>query len=49
VRVLRRGGRVAEHPCVLEARLFGVSKMKTLRTIGGHLRLLAAVAVRAVR
>lgn len=49
VRVLRRGGRVAEHPCVLEARLFGVSKMKTLRTIGGHLRLLAAVALRAVR
>ena len=49
VRVLRRGGRVVEHPCVLEARLFGVSKMKTLRTIGGHLRLLAAVAVRSVR
>ncbi|MBM3962612.1 MAG: glycosyltransferase family 2 protein, partial [Planctomycetes bacterium] len=49
VRVLRRGGRVAEHPCVLEARLFGVSKMKTLRTIGGHVRLLVAVAVRVVR
>ena len=36
----RRGGRVAEHPCVLEARLFGVSKMKTLRTVRGHLGLL---------
>ncbi|MBM4059510.1 MAG: glycosyltransferase [Planctomycetes bacterium] len=40
VRVLRRGGVVREHPCVLEARLFGVSKMKVLRTICGHLRLL---------
>jgi dolichol-phosphate mannosyltransferase len=44
VRVLRRGGVVREHPCVLEARLFGISKMKVLRTIGGHLRLLWAVA-----
>jgi hypothetical protein len=49
VRVLRRGGRVAEHPCVLEARLVGVSKMRTLRTIAGHLLLLAAVLVRVVR
>ncbi|HEX6810138.1 MAG TPA: glycosyltransferase [Planctomycetota bacterium] len=40
VRVLRRGGRIAEHPCVLEARLFGVSKMRVLRTIRGHLGLL---------
>ncbi len=48
VRVLRRGGRVVEHPCVLEARLFGVSKMKTVRTIAGHLRLLAAVLLRRV-
>jgi hypothetical protein len=48
VRVLRRGGRVAEHPCVLEARLFGVSKMKVLRTIGGHLGLLWRVAWRRI-
>jgi hypothetical protein len=48
VRVLRRGGRVAEHPCVLEARLFGVSKMKVLRTIGGHLGLLCRVACRRI-
>lgn len=40
IRVLRRGGVVREHPCVLEARLFGISKMKVVRTIGGHLRLL---------
>lgn len=45
VRVLRRGGVVREHPCVLEARLFGSSKMKILRTIGGHLRLLWRVAI----
>ncbi|MBL8730810.1 MAG: glycosyltransferase family 2 protein [Planctomycetes bacterium] len=44
VRVLRRGGRVVEHPCVLEARLFGFSKMRVLRTIRGHLRLLWQVA-----
>ncbi len=49
VRVLRRGGRVAEHPCVLEARLFGVSKMRVLRTILGHVRLLWLVAWRRVR
>jgi dolichol-phosphate mannosyltransferase len=44
VRVLRNGGCVREHPCVLEARLFGASKMKVLRTIRGHLRLLWQVA-----
>lgn len=49
VRVLRRGGRVVEHPCVLEARLFGFSKMRVLRTILGHLRLLAQVATGRVR
>ena len=49
VRVLRRGGRVVEHPCVLEARLFGFSKMRVLRTILGHLRLLVQVALRRVR
>jgi hypothetical protein len=49
VRVLRRGGVVREHPCVLEARLFGLSKMKILRTIRGHLRLLWQVARGGVR
>lgn len=49
VRVLRRGGRVAEHPCVLEPRLLGQSKMKLLRTIVGHLRQLLAVAAGRVR
>ena len=49
IRVLRRGGRVAEHPCTLEARLLGFSKMRVLRVVVGHLRLLALVALRVVR
>ncbi|MBX3463162.1 MAG: glycosyltransferase [Planctomycetes bacterium] len=44
VRLLRRGGRVVEHPCVLEARLFGVSKLRVLRTVRDHLGLLWQVA-----
>lgn len=35
-----RGGKVVEYPAMLEVRLFGRSKMKVVRTIGGHLRLL---------
>lgn len=35
------GGKVVEFPSVLEVRLFGISKMKTARTIVGHLSLLA--------
>ena len=49
VRVLRRGGTVAEHPCTLEARLLGFSKMRVLRVVLGHLRLLSLVALRVVR
>lgn len=44
VRVLRRGGRVREHPCVLATRQFGQSKMRIGRTILGHVRLLWQVA-----
>lgn len=36
-----RGGKIIEYPAVLEVRLFGFSKMKTVRTIFGHLRLLS--------
>ncbi|MBX3290085.1 MAG: glycosyltransferase [Acidobacteria bacterium] len=36
-----RGGRIVEYPAILEVRLFGSSKMKTLKTIGGHLTLLS--------
>ena len=35
-----RGGRIVEYPAVLEVRLFGFSKMKTARTVFGHLKLL---------
>lgn len=45
VRVLRRGGRVVEHPCVLDVRKFGQSKMRVLRTVRQHLGLLWQVAV----
>ena len=37
------GGKIVEHPSVLEVRLFGFSKMKTLRTIFGHLKLLSGL------
>ena len=40
-KLILRGGRVLEYPAVLEVRLFGFSKMKTVRTIFGHLRLLS--------
>ena len=49
VRVLRRGGVVVEHPCELGVRSYGQSKMRVLRTIGGHLRLLANVALGRIK
>ncbi len=49
VRVLRRGGRVREHPCVLATRRFGQSKLKIGRTILGHVRLLWQVAIGRIR
>jgi dolichol-phosphate mannosyltransferase len=38
------GRNIVEHPATLELRLFGRSKMKIARTIGGHLDLLAVLA-----
>ncbi len=38
------GGKIVEFPAVLEVRLFGFSKMKTARTIFGHLKLLAKLS-----
>jgi polysaccharide deacetylase family protein (PEP-CTERM system associated) len=39
------GGRnIAEYPTTLESRILGRSKMKTLRTIAGHLGLMARLA-----
>ncbi len=40
-RIDLQGARIAECPAVLEVRMLGRSKMKTVRTIFGHLRLLA--------
>ncbi len=40
-----RGGKIVECPAVLEVRLLGRSKMKTLKTIVGHLGLLGRLAV----
>ena len=43
-RVDLAGGKIIEFPAVLEVRLFGFSKMKTARTIFGHLKLLTNLA-----
>jgi glycosyltransferase involved in cell wall biosynthesis len=36
-----KGGKIIEYPATLEVRLFGFSKMKTARTVFGHLKLLS--------
>ncbi len=41
-----RGSRVVEYPATLDVRILGRSKMKIFRTVLGHLRLLAGLAVR---
>ena len=38
------GGKIVEFPAVLEVRLFGISKMKTAKTVVGHLRLLSLLS-----
>ncbi|OWK42951.1 DUF3473 domain-containing protein [Fimbriiglobus ruber] len=38
------GGKIVEHPATLEVRMIGRSKMKTFRTVIGHLGLLAKMA-----
>jgi len=35
-----QGAQIVEYPTTLETRMFGHSKMKTLKTIGGHVKLL---------
>lgn len=44
-----RGGKIVEYPATLEVRLFGRSKMKVIKTIGGHLRLLVRLASMRLR
>lgn len=43
-RVDLAGGRIVEFPAVLDSRIIGRSKMKTVRTILGHLKLLSKLA-----
>ncbi len=42
------GAKIVEYPATLEVRLFGWSKMKILRTIIGHLRVLSRLLVMRV-
>jgi len=39
-----QGSTIVEHPATLEVRLLGTSKMKILRAVAGHLRLLLRLA-----
>ena len=39
-----KGGKIVEYPTVLAVRLFGASKMKTIKTIGGTIHLLTRLA-----
>ncbi|MGB7925279.1 MAG: XrtA system polysaccharide deacetylase [Pyrinomonadaceae bacterium] len=43
------GAKIVEYPATLEVRLFGRSKMKVARTIGGHLRLLVKLLAMRMR
>jgi polysaccharide deacetylase family protein (PEP-CTERM system associated) len=43
------GGKVVEYPAVLEVRMLGRSKMKVVRTIVAHLRMLAKLLVHRMR
>ena len=40
-RLDKKGGRIVEYPAIMEVRLLGSSKMKILKTIGGHLMLMS--------
>jgi polysaccharide deacetylase family protein (PEP-CTERM system associated) len=44
-----RGAKIVEYPTTLEVRLFGQSKMKVIRTIGGHLQLLTRLLALRLR
>jgi polysaccharide deacetylase family protein (PEP-CTERM system associated) len=48
-RLDQQGSRIVEYPATLEARLLGHSKMKVLRTIVGHLGLMAELLVARIR
>lgn len=44
-----RGSKIVEHPATLEVRIFGESKMKTWRTIRGHLGLITRFIKQRIR
>ena len=44
-----QGSKIIEYPATLEVRMLGRSKMKTLRTIFGHLRLMTGLLVSRLR
>ena len=44
-----RGSKIVEYPATLQVRVLGKSKMKVLRTIAGHLRLLARLLILRLR
>lgn len=48
-RLALQGEHIEEHPATLSSRIFGQSKMKTLRTIRGHLGLLAKFMTERIR
>ena len=43
------GSKIVEYPATLDVRLFGYSKMKILRTIAGHFRLLTRLLAQRIR
>ncbi|NJM34569.1 MAG: glycosyltransferase [Rhodomicrobium sp.] len=49
VRLDERGEKILEAPAVLEARVLGASKMKTIRTIFAHLRAIGSLVARRLR
>lgn len=44
--LILRNRSIVEHPATLEVRLFGLSKMKTVKAILSHLRLLLSITLR---
>ena len=49
IRLTLRGSTIVEHPTTLEGRLFGKSKMKVMRTIASHLKLLTRLLTMRLR
>jgi hypothetical protein len=43
-----KGGRIVEYPATMEVRLLGSSKMKILKTIWGHIKLLAHLCLEQI-